>query len=69
MKIKVTIDITTPEGRQIVEELKQFPDIVNFDDDVSIKNLPIVNDYMESEVFWKLVESKRRKFCTDNGII
>ncbi len=84
MKIKVTIDVTSPEGRQIVEELKQFPDIVIFDDDLStvaeptktyesatssVKNSPIDNDYIESEVFWKLIESKRKKFCTDNGIV
>jgi len=84
MKIKVTIDVTSPEGRQIVEELKQFPDIVIFDDDLStvaeptktyesatssVKNSPIDNDYIESEVFWKLIESKRKQFCTDNGIV
>ena len=74
-KVKVTIDISSPEGRQIVEELKQSPDIVSFESDLSIleepvkvykpkevlkKNIP--DEYIESELFWAFVEKKREKF-------
>ena len=27
------------------------------------------DEYIESELFWALVEKKREKFCTDNGIV
>ncbi|MFA7493501.1 MAG: hypothetical protein WCZ43_08300 [Proteiniphilum sp.] len=85
-EIKVTIDISSPEGRQIVEELKQFPDIVSFESDLSLLEDPIKiyeqkvhqeeilkknisDEYLESELFWALVEKKREKFCMDNGLV
>ena len=81
--IKITIDISSPEGRQIVEELKQFPDLVSFED-VSVMEDPletynisldktskkiISEKYIQSDLFWKLVENKRKKFCIDNDIV
>ena len=82
--VKLIIDITSPEGRQIVEELRKFPDIVSFENDYSaVKDHISVYDvsqgrtlkkdvsdkYIESDLFWKLVEKKREKFCADNGIL
>lgn len=82
--VKLIIDITSLEGRQIVEELRKFPDIVSFENDYSAVKDPIsvydvsqgrtlkkdVSDkYIESDLFWKLVEKKREKFCADNGIL
>jgi hypothetical protein len=29
----------------------------------------IGGEYIKSELFWELVERKRKKFCTDNGIV
>ncbi|SFK48715.1 hypothetical protein [Proteiniphilum acetatigenes] len=81
-EIKLTIDITSPEGRQIVEKLKQFPDIVTFENDLPAVEEPVKTykrdepldkdiggEYIKSELFWELVERKRKKFCTDNGIV
>jgi len=84
MQVRVTIDIRSPEGRQIMEELKQFPDIVTFESDLpgvaepiktygtgilSGTDPSIAKEYIESEVFWELIESKRKKFCSDHGIV
>lgn len=82
--VKLIIDITSPEGRQIVEELKKIPDIVSFENDCSTVKDPAgayhvspdktlkkkcLDEYIESDLFWELVESKREKFCADNGIV
>lgn len=84
MKVKATIDITSREGREIVEYLKQFPDEVTFESDISAveesveayklvtpsdKSQSVTGEYIEGEVFWKIIEEKRRKFCIDNGIV
>lgn len=84
MQVRVTIDITSPEGRQIAEELRRFPDIVTFESDLpgvtepvntygtgilSDMDTSIAKGYIENGVFWKLIESKRKKFCSDHGIV
>lgn len=85
-EVKVTIDTTTAEGRQIVEELKRFPDIVAFENGLpnleeptvtykkvatldKDKDRDISGKYIKSELFWNLIERKRKKFCTDNGVV
>ena len=82
--VKLTIDFTSPEGKQIVEELKQFPDIVFFGNELSEMEEPvkaydispkktlkkdIPDKYMESDLFWELVEQKRETFWRKSSSI
>lgn len=82
--VKVIIDITSSEGREIVEYLKQFPDEVTFESDISAVEESVEAyrriqpstttktpppGYMTSEEFWEKAVEDTRKFCEKHDIL
>ena len=67
MEVIVRINSTTPTGKKLLKDLKQYPEDVVFDNPAVSDTLP--EGYIKSSDFWELQKLKTEKFCKENGVL
>ena len=67
MEVVVRINSSTPNGKKLLKDLKQYPEDVSFDNPALAEDAP--EGYIKSAEFWQLQKLKTEKFCKENGIL
>lgn len=67
MYVNVRINSKTPRGKQLLKELKRYPETVKFDNPAESGIVP--EGYVTAEEFRERVKKKIMESCKENGII
>ncbi len=79
MRITVQIDTSTPEGQQLVDYLRSFPEVVSFEDNKLLEphqnyttkplsNYSSSNNYVTAEDFRVEAKKRAKNFLKKHGL-